>query len=220
LHACRPPRLSLTPYAQVKPPSPRMPIRTYCELRCWSMEILGGDGTFVNHYTIKAQLGMDSSQNFSSGSPLVYLDFRATWPTSSPLSASAATRELQSTPRSERRYTTNQLPSPPDTVTPSGNLELCVQLSSLRRRRSPRLLLKTNERPCLEGWWSVRTPHGEAILVFMVGVSKVTSHLRIPPTLGGQCLTRGPWSSRIVGKLRVYVMGLRRVGPEDRRSGD
>lgn len=44
LHACRAPRRSLTSYTRAKPPSPRRPIRTYCELRCWSMIIFGGDG--------------------------------------------------------------------------------------------------------------------------------------------------------------------------------
>ena len=44
LHACRAPRRSLTSYTRAKPPSPSRPIRTYCELRCWSIMILGGDG--------------------------------------------------------------------------------------------------------------------------------------------------------------------------------
>jgi hypothetical protein len=44
LHACRVPRRSLTSYTRAKPPSPRRPIRTYWELRCWSMMIFGGEG--------------------------------------------------------------------------------------------------------------------------------------------------------------------------------
>jgi hypothetical protein len=61
-------------------------------------------------------------------------------------------------------------------------------------------------------WGRVWTPHTEDIFVFMVlkrqfdlclelefgigrtyGVSEVTSHLGVPPTLGGQPLTRDPW---------------------------
>lgn len=41
-------------------------------------EELNWVGTFMNSATVKAQLGVDPSRNFSSGSPLVYLDFRAT----------------------------------------------------------------------------------------------------------------------------------------------
>jgi hypothetical protein len=61
-------------------------------------------------------------------------------------------------------------------------------------------------------WGRVWTPHAEDIFVFVVlkrnfelrselefdlgrtyGVSEVTSHLRVPPALGGQPLTRDPW---------------------------
>ena len=34
--------------------------------------------TFMNNLTVKAQLGTEPTRNFSSGSELVYLDFRAT----------------------------------------------------------------------------------------------------------------------------------------------
>ena len=32
----------------------------------------------MNNATVKAQLGVDPARNFTSGSPYVYLDFRAT----------------------------------------------------------------------------------------------------------------------------------------------
>jgi len=34
--------------------------------------------TFMNNATVKAQLGVDPARNFTGGSPMVYLDFRAT----------------------------------------------------------------------------------------------------------------------------------------------